>query len=112
MLKTFDSLCLDWVDCLVDRDYNSEGWIVWREDRETPLLPGYAVAVPLPYDTEHPKTIDFEYWLLRVWFCLDDCSLDIDWHGCSPDFVDWRDWVYQQWFDAGFAEAVPIDSVQ
>lgn len=108
MLKPFEALCLDWIDCLVDRDYNPSGWIVWREDWEPALKPGYAVAVPLPYDAENPKAIDCEYWLLRIWSSPDDFDLDIDWQRCSPDFVGWCDRVYQQWFDAGFADAVSI----
>ena len=108
MLKPFHSLSVDWIDCLVDRNENFDGWIVWREDYEPELQPGYAVAVPLPYDTEDPKTIDFEYWLWRVWYSPDDFGLDIDWQRCAPSFIAWCDRVYQQWFAAGFAEAIPI----
>lgn len=108
MLKSFDALSIDWIDCLVDRNENLSGCIVWREDFDPELKPGYAVAVPLPYDTENPKIVDTSYWLLRIWHDPEFFDLDIDWQRCAPSFIVWCDRVYRQWFDVGFCDAVPI----
>ena len=116
MLKHFTALSIDWIDCLVDRNLTGEeGWVVWGGVRRTWLeldelasKSGYGAAVPLPYDTEYPQTVDTQYWLQRVWHDPEFFDLNIDWRHCDPSFIAWCNWVNQQWFDAGFCDAVPI----
>lgn len=114
MLKNFSSLSDDWIACLVDIDQAAgEGWIVWEGDFGTylepgELQPGYALAVPLPYDAENPKTVDTQYWLQLLWHDPEYFDLNIKWEYCDPSFIAWCDWVNKQWFEAGFCDAVSI----
>ena len=111
MLKNFNDLWIDWLDCLVDKNVAGEGWVVWGKDTDFSLQlePGYGAAVPLPYnDIDDPKTVDTQYWLQRVWHDPEYFDINILWEYCDPSFIAWCDWVNQQWFEAGFCDAVPI----